>query len=1028
MFERSMDAREKQIPAPRSWQTFEDLCLSLFKSIWSDPLAQKNGRAGQAQQGVDVFGSPAGNDEEFFGVQCKGKDQGYGSKATVAELERELAKAETFVPGLSHWVFATTAPTDARLQEAARRISAERVSRGGFPIRVLGWEDICGLLIEHRGTLDQFYPELGIDLGAVASLLRGVSSDEVRGLRDDIKQMAAAIGTRTGSSPRWRRIQFNASRDLGPALLGRSLGPSDVAACPTLPEAVSAADELRKAYSARLEGQPGAGKSVCAWQTAKIFSDEGWRVYQLADPRVALIEWPDGDGRSLCLIDDAHLTPPETLAIAESETGDGRMLLTTHNAVGQAGSSRGAIVMDPKRAVRVIAAELRRERSKTLAAVSRADKRVGDRPFDESLDRRLDHAEQTAVVPWQFCFILGGGEARATTAADAARTKGADLVLAAIAIRQMASRDARPQRSHIEDSLMAAGVPASTTSQAMDWLVAVRLVLGPSDLRTPHQRFASVVLRSIMKGLEGADRKTFGRLMDAAVSDPTYPLAGVRLLLDEVSMHRFDLNWRYVIDADAVTALLDRCWAAEAAEDRTFAMLVMVELHQLDAGWPETVLARGRAVLPDWFENPADPMGYGIGRLVNTLRSTDAALATSLFDAVRPGKIAAALSGATPETAFNLGEMVALSGSVWPVAWKDRFREAVDRQALLALGRTWPEDAWIGAYGRLAYASLWFDETLALDMVEAVLPRTVARFRTNPVGTFHELDDVASYVLKMLDVLGAFKGRHRPQARHRALAAQMCSAFDPATLAGQLSATRKRDFQQAGFLLSFIGASAPKLFEKTVCAMDFDQIGETIGADWANLFHESEVLLGVCCRGARPRAKVEALIERNVSRIEVMPARIALIAPKAAYAHLEAGKPIQLGSHWSFAAGVLAHVADERKDLLDRLMKDLEPAVAKVLTTGPARDEPSFVLVLRMLKEAAPVALDRILSGLNHQAFEDNLEKGLKAGGVRRRTAAIIIDLALSRSDGLGVMARSLRTRFPAHSIPSPKDLEKMDD
>jgi hypothetical protein len=52
-----MDAREKQIAPPKSWETFEDLCLALFKAVWRDPNAQKHGRRGQAQAGVDVFGS-----------------------------------------------------------------------------------------------------------------------------------------------------------------------------------------------------------------------------------------------------------------------------------------------------------------------------------------------------------------------------------------------------------------------------------------------------------------------------------------------------------------------------------------------------------------------------------------------------------------------------------------------------------------------------------------------------------------------------------------------------------------------------------------------------------------------------------------------------------------------------------------------------------------------------------------------------------------------------------------------------------
>jgi hypothetical protein len=46
----------QQIAPLKSWDEFEDLCLALFKKEWQNPMAQKHGRRGQAENGVDVFG------------------------------------------------------------------------------------------------------------------------------------------------------------------------------------------------------------------------------------------------------------------------------------------------------------------------------------------------------------------------------------------------------------------------------------------------------------------------------------------------------------------------------------------------------------------------------------------------------------------------------------------------------------------------------------------------------------------------------------------------------------------------------------------------------------------------------------------------------------------------------------------------------------------------------------------------------------------------------------------------------------
>ena len=101
-----MDFHAKQIRAPRYWQEFEELCLCLLKAIWNDPLAEKNGRVGQPQHGVDIYGSTDEQRTRYRGVQCKGKDENYGARVTASELNAEIKKAKNFKPPLQHWILA----------------------------------------------------------------------------------------------------------------------------------------------------------------------------------------------------------------------------------------------------------------------------------------------------------------------------------------------------------------------------------------------------------------------------------------------------------------------------------------------------------------------------------------------------------------------------------------------------------------------------------------------------------------------------------------------------------------------------------------------------------------------------------------------------------------------------------------------------------------------------------------------------------------------------------------------------------
>ena len=148
-----------QIAPPSSWEVFEKLCLALYRREWRDSNAQRNGRQGQPQAGVDIFGTTHANGlpGQLCGVQCKQK--GLGQKVTRKEFDKELAKAELFQPTLNNWILATTCDSDASLQEYVREVSLARQQQGKFAVSICFWDGICSLLVAHREVAKEFYPE-----------------------------------------------------------------------------------------------------------------------------------------------------------------------------------------------------------------------------------------------------------------------------------------------------------------------------------------------------------------------------------------------------------------------------------------------------------------------------------------------------------------------------------------------------------------------------------------------------------------------------------------------------------------------------------------------------------------------------------------------------------------------------------------------------------------------------------------------------------------------------------------------------
>jgi hypothetical protein len=140
---------------PNNWQDFENLCKKLWGEIWRCPEIKKNGRNGQGQHGVDIYGIPE-NESQYFGIQCKGKSEYYGKPFTEEEITAEIQNAKSFQPALKKLYFATTAVKDSVIESFVRVKNIENKQLGLFEVHLFSWEDIVELVDENKQTHDWY--------------------------------------------------------------------------------------------------------------------------------------------------------------------------------------------------------------------------------------------------------------------------------------------------------------------------------------------------------------------------------------------------------------------------------------------------------------------------------------------------------------------------------------------------------------------------------------------------------------------------------------------------------------------------------------------------------------------------------------------------------------------------------------------------------------------------------------------------------------------------------------------------------
>jgi tetratricopeptide (TPR) repeat protein len=149
------------IPKPLNWQDFERNCRVLFEHVLGDPNTQLNGRAGQPQSGVDIWGRRGGQDTRWVGIQCKGKSDDYHGGVTEAELRGEVRKSRTFIPALSEFIIVTTAPDDAAIQKVARVVTQENEDSGSpMEVNVWGWGTLQSRISLYPNALEVFCPDI----------------------------------------------------------------------------------------------------------------------------------------------------------------------------------------------------------------------------------------------------------------------------------------------------------------------------------------------------------------------------------------------------------------------------------------------------------------------------------------------------------------------------------------------------------------------------------------------------------------------------------------------------------------------------------------------------------------------------------------------------------------------------------------------------------------------------------------------------------------------------------------------------
>jgi hypothetical protein len=276
-------------------------------------------------------------------------------------------------------------------------------------------------------------------------------------------------------------------------------------------------------HTAEIAGDSGSGKSITVWQLAHELHIRGWQVLRLDTVQKPTLIRTQG-WQTVAVADDSQIFASDMVEQLH-ELANERLKLI-FGTTDPSGEKHGAVRAAAKTAVEALASHCRKNRQTLLPIVRRFDSHIGDGFLDERIESRIDYAakEQT---PWQFIYVLRGGNRKVREMLDAARDFAqADLLLVLIAVRQLATSDAGTPIADLVTASAKIGRSEAWVRSGLGSLVRQRAILTSDVVRCLHLMSAGAIIEVSLGMRKGDEYAQIVTLVQDSLRHLSLPLRG----------------------------------------------------------------------------------------------------------------------------------------------------------------------------------------------------------------------------------------------------------------------------------------------------------------------------------------------------------------------------------------------------------------------------------------------------------------------------------------------------------------------
>ena len=892
--------------------------------------------------------------------------------------------------------------------------------------------------------------------------LPAAAEDALPSLASDCEKQEAAAA--------WHTVTYQGRRDIGAALRGERLSPSDVDVCPPLAEVDLLVNGLRADHAIVMNGPTGCGKSISAYQALRRLADEGFETLRLRDDART---W--GVGRWLTdlrvfprpkvlFVDDAQDLSPDTVREL-AERADAETLVLVVGIDHVAGGVR-TIRMSAIAAVARLANWVRAERATVFPLVRALDDHVGSHPRDLFFDNRIAVAEKEKT-PWRFFYTLSGGWRRIRRAAlelrDADR---ADLALLVIAVAQIAGVDAGVDRATLVRLAGALGRDIKWLDTSLQELTTRRLALeSDGRLRCAHLHAAFAVLSWMLhppawnpappprpqippiasaapKGYrppvpdspasapaagidladadERADRDVACKLVTFMLDSADTPLRGLSWLIDcgPFASARDVLCWKQVLTNERYETLTKRALATPAVCDVAAAAQLLTKTIGYDRGGTvlPTVMANDDR-LREWFTSIAPENAWALGDLVNSLYRPDSDFAAQVAAYSDPERLATLIiDGGWPHSSAT-GHALDRLCNVGGKKVRDAIRPHLDHEAYLKLFNTSTPEFWRAV--DLIADLISVDHEMALGILSHVGGRLALQFRADPVLNWNDMFEL---VIRLGYGPSFSRRRRRRLPEITAAVRAFTEGLDKPRIALTLSGPNDQwDQLNFDWFVQFLSEADPSTFTKVAVLVDIQSFEESLRASADNP-DRTALVVAYYLQSVRAD-EIHAILDRLEPNLQVLDPYFAYLAPDVSLRALRRGLPLDLGldnQHWELAAAILNGLFVHDATIAEEVARSNADTMAIGLAAANhANPWDGLRNWITACDDAAPGLLDAVIADLPEGAvsgWDRGLRRPERYGRSHRKDIVPLVHRAARLGGHVATEAAELLRRFPSVS------------